>query len=321
MNNCILTRRLNRNILEISLEKFDKQITSQEVSDENVATLFKTLGIDIVVQLEGYQIQNKGSYSVISVWFKQGINVEKFCKDVSIRINSELRTGLIRPAGNSEVTVTISGLDFNTPDTFVIDYLNKFGVVKNKSVIYTRFESGPFKGKFTGERKYQVDFSDSSTHMGTYHLIGGCRSRIFYRGNRKTCGRCHKVSTECLGGGLAKDCEAAGGVRVLLSTHMRALWDKVGFQPLSFELDKPDESNKELISDVPLLDAADFPQNFKRNEPNDRDIELSDGITVKNIPKSLELKDIYDFLFKSGLPEDHAMDQVRVNRGNKNTWV
>ena len=35
--------------------------------------------------------------------------------------------GVIRPAGRKEVTVSIKGLDFNTPDTFVFEYRGKFG--------------------------------------------------------------------------------------------------------------------------------------------------------------------------------------------------
>jgi hypothetical protein len=51
-------------------------------------------------------------------------------------------TGIIRPSGKKDVTVSIVGLDFNTPDTFVFEYLNKFGVVVNQSVIYSRGREG-----------------------------------------------------------------------------------------------------------------------------------------------------------------------------------
>ena len=74
------SQRLNRNILEISLEKSNRQSLSQDLSSESIANVFKSLGIDIVTQLEGYQIQNKGFNSAISVWFKEGVNIEKFCK-------------------------------------------------------------------------------------------------------------------------------------------------------------------------------------------------------------------------------------------------
>ena len=73
------------------------------------------------------------------------------------------------------MTVSIVGLDFNTPDTFVFEYLNKFGVLVNQSVIYSKIESGAWKGKYSGERKYQVDFSKATHNMGPYHLIDGCK--------------------------------------------------------------------------------------------------------------------------------------------------
>ena len=123
-SNVSFSQRLNRNILEILLEKSKRPSFSQDISTDSIANVFKTLGIDISTQLEGYQIHHKGFISTISVWFREGVNVEKFCKDISIRVNDEVRTGLIRPAGKPEVTVTIAGLDFNTPDTLVMEYLN-----------------------------------------------------------------------------------------------------------------------------------------------------------------------------------------------------
>ena len=64
-----------------------------------------------------------------------------------------------------------------------------------------------------------------------------------------------------------------------------------------------------------------FLKKFARNEPSKRDIELSDGITVRNIPNHLEIKSIFEFLLKNGLPEDHGIDQIRINKGDKNTWA
>ena len=178
--NVKFSQRLSRNILEITLEKTNKGVY-YEIEDENISKVLKTLGIDIVSQFEGYQIKQMGTSSLISVWLKAGLGLDKYCKDISIRVNDNVTTGLIRPAGKKDVTVTVIGLDFNTPDTFVIEYLNKFGVVVNKAVIYSKFESGPFKGKFNGERKYQVDFSDSTQQMGTCNLVDGCKVRVFYR--------------------------------------------------------------------------------------------------------------------------------------------
>ena len=105
--------------------------------------------------------------------------MDKFCKDININVIPGVMTGLIRPAGKKDVTVTVDGLDFNTPDSFIIDYLNKFGVVLSNAVMYTKYDAGPFKGKFNGERKYQVDFSKSNRQMGTYHIIDGSKVTYF----------------------------------------------------------------------------------------------------------------------------------------------
>ena len=137
---------------------------------------------------------------------------------------------MIRPAGRRDVTVTVSGLDFNTPDNLVCDYIRKFGgTILNVNVIYCKFSEGPFKGKFNGERRYQVDFTDSSRTMGTYHFLDGAKIRVFYRGNTKTCGRCHKTARDCLGAGIARECEDQGGVRVHLADHMKHLWAEIDF--------------------------------------------------------------------------------------------
>ena len=59
-------QRLKRNVLEITLEKanIDADI---EVSQEAIAKVFKTLGIDLDTQVEGSQVHYKGMTSVISV--------------------------------------------------------------------------------------------------------------------------------------------------------------------------------------------------------------------------------------------------------------
>ena len=262
--------------------------------------------------------------SLISVWMKAGVNLEKFCKDISIKVTNGVVTGMIRPAGKKDVTVTIAGLDFNTPDSFVMDYINKFGVVVDNTVIYTRFESGPFKGKFNGERRYQVDFSGTQRQMGTYHLIDGCKVRVYYRGNRKTCGRCHRPAGDCPGDAIAKNCALGGGPRVLLSEHMKELWKEIGFTPISFELDfsdKAEDENVQSEKDAAMIRENHFPALIKRPEHSKRDIEEVVGIAVKNFPKSLEEDQILEFLQSKGLPEEHNKENVTLNKGSMTTSV
>ena len=123
-----------------------------------------------------------------------------------------MRTGTIWPAGRKDVIVTFAGVDFNTPDTLIQEYIMKFGgKMVSQTVTYGRYKQGPFIGKVNNERKYQVDFSDSTMKMGTYHFLDGARIRVSYRGNVQTCGRCHQGQSSCPGGGISKECDIAGG--------------------------------------------------------------------------------------------------------------
>ena len=174
-----------------------------DLDQKNVAKLLKNIGVDIKAHVEGYQIKNR----IISVWMVNGISLDRFCKEDSIKVAPGVKTGFIRPAGNREITVTIADLDFETPNTFVFEYLNKFGVVKSGNVVYGKYRDGDFKGKYNGERKFLVDFSKAERTMGTYHIIDGAKVRVYYPGNKRTCGRCQETCAKCPGNGIAKDCE------------------------------------------------------------------------------------------------------------------
>ena len=228
-----------------------------------------------------------------------GISMDRFCKDVSIKVTKGVTTCMIRPAGKKDVMATVVGLDFNTPDSFVVDYFNKFGVVLNNNAILSKSEKGPFKGKYNGERKFQVDFSKSSRQMGTYHLIDGNKVRVLYRGNMKTCGRCHNSAKNCPGEAIAKNCAAGGGKQVFLSDHMKILWNEIGFVPTSFSLEEDEKTEDDIqqqSKDDQALSKASFKPSMKTQDPTSRDIELSDGIVIRNFPKALEEKDIHTFL-------------------------
>ena len=69
----------------------------------------------------------------------------------NVRYDQNMRvTNNIMAGGKADVTV---GIDFNKPDKFVFDYLSKLCVVANQSVIYSKIETGAWKGKYSGERK------------------------------------------------------------------------------------------------------------------------------------------------------------------------
>ena len=316
-------QRLKRNILEITLEKTDKEADINEVNEEDIARVLKTLGIDIVSQTQGYQVHYRGRSSTISVWMAAGINLEKFCRDINIKVIDGVITGNIRPAGKSDVTVKIEGLDFNTPDSLVLEYLGKFGTVKTSTVIYEKYDKGPFQGKYTGERKYQIDFSKTSMQMGTYHLIDGRKVRVFFRGNRKTCGRCHRTANECPGEAIAKNCAAGGGTLVPLSEHMKKLWGVIGFVPTSFEMienEKTEDEFHQAEKDATVVTEQHFPRT-KVQGATEKDIERFDGITIRNFPSQLKDEDITSFLQEHEMPRSLDTQHIKINRGPRNIFA
>ena len=310
-------QRLKRNVLEITLEKKDRASDMLfDIDQESAARLVKILGIDIHTQVEGYQVKQK----VLGVWLKEGISLDRFSKQESIIVNKDLRTGMIRPAGKTDVTVSIYGLDFNTPDSFVFDYLNKFGTVIKNEVIYGKHGDGLFKGKYNGDRRYQVDFSKSVRTMGTYHIIDAAKVRIFYPGNKKTCGRCYNFADGCPGGSIAKECEKLKGPRVSIIDHMRQLWEMIGFKPNNFEfsLDEDDKENAERVNDKTIKEATNFSPKLVRPEANQKDIDRYEGLTVQNFPKTLSDDDIFNLLKELVNGDLSDTTEIKLSKTNKN---
>ena len=108
-------QRLKRNILEIVIEKSDKN-AEIVLEPDTVARIFRSIGLDINTQVEGYQIQF-GRVCIIQVWVEKSVHLDRFCKMENIVVGKGIMTGNIRPAGRKDVLVTVSGLDFNTRHT------------------------------------------------------------------------------------------------------------------------------------------------------------------------------------------------------------
>ena len=92
--------------------------------------------------------------------------------------------------------------------------------------------------------------------MGTFHFLDGMRVKIFYRGNKNTCGRCHQGRSKCPGQAVAKVCQENKGEKVQLSDHMRKLWAVIGFNPTSFELED-DQDEEESNTEKPDTKQGD----------------------------------------------------------------
>ena len=316
--NINFSHRLQRNVLEITLEKTEN--TNEVDIDQNCITrIMKSLGMDLNSQVEGYQVQFNGRSHVVSVWSAKDVNLEKYCRAEGINVCKEVRTGNIQPAGRKNVIVTVKGLDFNTPDSLLFEYIQNFGgEIVNKNVVYGKFMDGPLKGKYNGDRKYLVDFSGSVLTMGTYHFLDGAKVRIFYRGNERTCGRCHGNSSNCKGGGIAKERESAGGTRIPIHQHMKKLWKEINFTPASFEL--PGDVSEILENDVEIATSQNFPRQDKVAKVSEKDMERYVGLSIANISLQEDDSAIQDFV-RRFVSSDIPNDQINIIRDKKKAAV
>ena len=317
-------QRLKRNVLDIDVEK---ENTDDEMflDQDRIAKLCSNIGMKIDTDVEGYQISYRGKYGKIAVWCKEGIDILKFCRHEIFQVCKGVNTKNIRPSGKPDVTVTFAGLDFNTPDTLVQEYISKFGgKLVSKGVIYAKHGEGPFKGKFNGDRKYQVDFTSATTSMGTYHYLDGERIRVFYRGNSKTCGRCHKCSTVCPGGGLARDCQEMGGERTDLIEHMKKLWEVIGFCPTSFVLpermDSQDDSVNSLGGDQEVIEKLSFPRQVPPQIMSEEEKLKISTVRLTNFPLEVTEDDLVTFL-KESVDISITKENLDIVRNARSTQV
>ena len=153
--------------------------------------------------------------------------------------------------------------------------------------------------------------------LGTYHFIDGANVHISYKGQRRTCARCHEIPSKCLGGGLAKDCEEKGGTKVTLREHMEILWKEIGFKPASFTLDNEDNEEND---EVEIRDARGFtPSHSNRPKMTEKDRKYLTGLSVRNLPHDISNDQAQTFLESVGLPKDH--DKIIIKKMKYSTTV
>ena len=107
--NINFNQRLQRNVLEITLEKTEMDV-EVDIDQNCITRIMKSLGMDLSSQVEGCQVQFNGRSHVVSIWAAKGINLEKYCKAEGINVCKGVMTGNIQPAGRRDVVFTVKGL-------------------------------------------------------------------------------------------------------------------------------------------------------------------------------------------------------------------
>ena len=268
--------------------------------------LLRRLGID-GSHFTGVSCCPEGK-GVVYVTLHPSVNIQRFLtKNECFELKQGLRTGIIRAAGKKEQAVTISGLHPNTKDQAVVKYLAAHGNVSTSDkVIHHTFPGAPGSslcaGKLNGNKTYMVEISKP---MGSYHIIDGEKVSVRYRGQARTCARCHKTESVCPGRAIARDCTST---RVLLSDHMEEHWERIGYKPDTDDLNEVDE----LDIQVGMKDPQPEPAESLRPDHTDK----YSSVLIHGFSKTAEEKDIYDILLEGGLPSDYQIGDIKKNDKN-----
>ena len=300
-----LPQRSDNNVLEVVLEK--DQRGSFTVSETECVNMMCKLGLDPRpgVHVEGVQICPQGR-GVIYITLKKQVDVSRFCKYEVIEVTrSGTRAVLAKPAGKREVVVTARGIHPNTGDEVVVDYLGKFGSVVTKKVVYGVYSEGPLKGIKNGDRSYKMEVKPGN-NLGSYHAIDGHKVTLRYPGQQQTCARCHKIPQNCKGRGVARRCEAEGGIKVEFIDHILDLWKRIGYSP----------QNPEAIANIEIAedDLQQQEGGYFTPAKGSTTPEKYTGVSIKHFPRNTDDGLIMEFLIESGLPESKK-ENVNIHRG------
>ena len=236
------------------------------------------------------------------------VNIQRFInRSECFELKQGIRTGIIRPAGKKEQSVTISGLHPNTKDQAVVRYLSAYGKVSTADRVIHHVYPGVAgsslcAGKMNGNRTYMVEIQKP---MGSYHIVDGEKVSVKYRGQDRTCARCHNTESACTGKGMAKNCTSD---RVLLSAHMEEHWEKVEYKPDTIDLNEVDE----LDIQIGRIEPEPTPADSLR--PNHKDRYSS--VLINGFSKTAEEQDIYDILIEGGLPAEYNIENIKKNDKN-----
>ena len=297
----------NKNVLEVILEK--DVPGSFTVGDSDCARVMKKIGLDSRpgVHVEGIQICPNGR-GIILITLKKEVPIANFCRHDVIEVTSTIRAINFKPAGKREVIVHMKNIHPNTMDDGVVDYLNKFGKVITKKVIYGMFGEGPLKGLRNGDRSYKMEIKPS-INIGTYHVLDGQKVTLRYPGQLQTCARCHETARTCRGKGMARRCEAEGGQKVDLSEYIIKLWKEIGYSPENVEIaeDLDEKDGQDIESGLVQQEGGKFTPAKVLSDGNDK----FTGVVLKTFPKDTDECQIVELLLESGLPALN-MDAIAI---------
>ena len=117
---------------------------------------------------------------------------------------------------------------------------------------------------------------------------------------------------------MAKDCDLAGGMRVILSDHMKKIWREIGFQPASFTLPTGDDANEE--NDIPISENSRFRRSDKLADQSEDIEDKFVGMTIANISLECTDEEVRKFI-ADNVSDDLDEEQLDIVRDMRKTVV
>ena len=279
------TGRKKLNVLDIILERKDKNISFNLNKEELARLLFKKMKLEPKVVLK---IDTSG-YAKIQVELTDSINLEDLVGLPSYDIKDGLRTKLYRPHHRKETLVTINWLDLETPDDLIMHVFNHFGKVKS-GIQWCKIkeEEGDshlaklLNNIMSGDRQFWMDVNKP---IPSYAIIDGRKVKIYHAGQRRTCARCQKTAEHCLGNSNARLCEENGGEKVKVEEIWKDIlkevdykeWKGVEKKEIAAEEGNEDEDRKDELEHI-------------------ADVSNCDGMVLSNLEEDCTIEDVKKIL-------------------------
>ena len=146
--------------------------------------------------------------------------------------------------------------------------------------------------------------------MGSYHIIDGEKVSVKYRGQTRTCARCHQSEKHCSGKGVARDCQDD---RVLLSSFMEKHWEDIGFIPdtNSEQVEEEDDPDIQIGKDNIEKAIAQGPNLTHRYS----------SILVSGFDVDQNLAVVHELLLGQGLPQSIKCEHLLQNKRSGKLFI
>ena len=237
----IESEKANRNILEIYLEKVNKEENGSSIKPKSLT--FDDLGelIFDILKVDPKDCltfdYNSGRYDNKQIKLKPGIDTSKYTTDSPISFKDHMVT--VTKQLSNVTRVTFKNVPLNVPDEELIHLCLCYGEPVDMKVHYETLNNSRNKGMASSTRYVDMVMNQGSCMENYYWVEGplsgdkGRRILVLHNNQEHQCSHClKKSSTGCPGHGNGKACEQLGTTRGKMYLYMQSLRAGVGYTSL-----------------------------------------------------------------------------------------